>query len=40
VGVIRGLAAVKLSGSLEINGYWNLININMTRNKINASLYK
>jgi len=35
VEVIRELASVKLSGSLKINEYWKLININMIKNKIN-----
>jgi len=31
--VIRGLASIKLSGSLKINGYWRLINIIKNKNE-------
>jgi len=36
VGVIRGLVSVKLLGSLKINRYWRLININIIKNKIHS----
>jgi hypothetical protein len=38
IGVTNGLASAKLSGSLNINGYWRLMNVNITRNKINPKV--